>query len=948
MKSLHLKNISRETGCEIRTDMLTRQLYATDASIYQIVPRAVAFPRSQAELAGVLAGASAVGVAITIRGAGSGLAGGAVGDGLIVDLSRYNRRIWDFDREARRVRVEAGVVLDQLNTFLQPHGLAFGPDVATSSRATLGGMIANDSSGARAPLYGTTIDHTLSLSVALPDGREMVLGPEAAALKEALAEADRLVLAHAPEIRERFHDDICKRWPGYGLDRYLKARERTGAPDPSRFLGGSEGTLAGIFSAELNLVCVPDIKGLGLIFFDTVEEAMLATVALQDLAPASIEHIDNVLFEQTRHQHLFQPVRDMLELDAKPCKAFLLVEFYDDAPEKLADLEKLDLGSRKYICRGSAEMNRVWALRKAGLSLLTGRKGPAKPVAGIEDVAVPPDQLPGYVRGLRELMDPLELEASFYGHAASGLLHVRPVLDLHKAEDIAKFRQLAEGVSALTREFRGSFTAEHGVGIARTEFMKDHIGEDLLAVMREVKQIFDPENRMNPGKIFDDGAFRIDRDLRQGAGHAISLPFDPALAFAAKDASFVGNLEQCNGCGGCRKDMPTMCPTFMATGEEIQSTRGRANTIRAVLEGRMDPETPAVLSAELDMAISNCLACRACASECPSNVNLALLKAELLYARWKREGVPLGARLVSRVDIVNKLASLTPGLANAGLRWQWVRRLMRILFGIAPERPLPEYAAERFDAWFRKRGSKPGHRGRVLLWDDCFARHNEPEIGRAAVKVLEAAGYEVALPEGHGCCGRPAFSTGRLDVAKRFGEKNVALLKNGRDPVLFLEPSCWSMFREDYIELKIPDAEKVAPRAQLFEQFIFDLLEKAPDALRFREMPGQTAIHAHCHAKSIADTGVMPKLAARIPGNRAALMETGCCGMAGQFGALDKKYRLSLAVAEDLVEKIRTLDAETKLVASGTSCRHQIEHLTKTPPLHMAELLAEALDDGKR
>ena len=463
--------------------------------------------------------------------------------------------------------------------------------------------------------------------------------------------------------------------------------------------------------------------------------------------------------------------------------------------------------------------------------------------------------------------------------------------------------------------------------------------------MRRIKECFDPRNGMNPGKIFDDGTYKIDSHLRQSAGAAIPLPFEPVIAFAAKDASFVGHLEQCNGCGGCRKDAPTMCPTFIATGDELMSTRGRANIIRAVLERRIDADAQPVLSPALDAAISNCLSCKACATECPSNVNMALLKAELLHARHRTHGTPLAARIISRVDLLGALACLTPGLANAGLKWKWLRRLMEKTLGIAAQRPLPAYTRERFDVWFRRRPRpKPGGRGRVLLWDDCFVRYNEPEIGIAAVRVLEAAGFEVRLPEGRACCGRPAFSMGRLDVAAAMGRRNMAVLKDNRDPIVFLEPSCYSMFHEDYRELRVPGAEDAAAHAVLFEAFMDHALAETPDAPAFSEMPGLTAIHAHCHVKALLDVSVLKRLAERIPNNTARLLDTGCCGMAGAFGATASKYNLSLQVAQPLIEKIDALPAGARLVASGASCRHQIEHLSAAKPLHMAELLAEAME----
>ena len=649
-------------------------------------------------------------------------------------------------------------------------------------------------------------------------------------------------------------------------------------------------------------------------------------------------------------------------------------------------------------------MNMVWSVRKSGLSLLTGCIGPAKPVAFIEDAAVRPAQLPDYVRGLQSIMKPLGLTASYYGHAASGLLHVRPVLDMHSAADLKKFRQVADETSALVHQFKGSLSAEHGVGVARTEYMRDQLGDQLLEVMREIKRAFDPKNVFNPGKIFEVGTSRcdvrtpqrgvpttIDNHLRENFTRPLELPFQPVLAFAFKDRSFTGNLEQCNGCGGCLKLNGIMCPTFIATHDEVMSTRGRANIIRAALELRpsrndglgsrrnMTAGKPSLLgdplkSAELDTALSNCLSCKGCTPECPSNVNLALLKAEMLHARWSRDGLPLRERILSKVDLLGKLGCLMPRLTNRLLGFKAARIAMEKTIGISGRRSLPRYAHERFDKWVsrhcrasaaadatnkegrspdRPGGYKPpllGKRGKVILWDDTFVRYHEPHIGIAAVKVLEAFGFEVSLVKNRRCCGRPAFSQGNLDDAAKLATRNISQLlvrrspgEEGNTPILFLEPSCWSMFVEDYRELKIENAENIAARCFLFEKFVNDLLAREPEALRFNERAANVVIHPHCHAKSILNPSFMATLAERLPGRKATMLDTACCGMAGAFGALAEKYDLSLQVAQRLLDQIDNQPQGTEVIASGTSCRHQITDLTNLRPKHMAELLAEAI-----
>jgi Fe-S oxidoreductase len=544
------------------------------------------------------------------------------------------------------------------------------------------------------------------------------------------------------------------------------------------------------------------------------------------------------------------------------------------------------------------------------------------------------------------------------------------VLDLHSTTDLKKFRQVADQTSALVRQFKGSLSAEHGVGIARTEYMREQVGNELLGVMREIKRTFDPKNIFNPGKIFSDDRHRIDNHLRENFTRPLELSFEPVLAFAFKDRSFIGNLEQCNGCGGCLKQTGIMCPTFMATHEEVMSTRGRANIIRAALELRVNGHDP-LRSAELDAALSNCLSCKGCTPECPSNVNLSLLKAELMHARFRRDGLPLRERVFSNVDLLGKIGCAAPSLANRILNYRPIRVAMEKTIGLSARRSLPHYASERFDKWFGKhavvgvadpgrpsavtaRGHNGSHRaplqkrGRVILWDDTFVRYHEPHIGIAAVKVLEALGLEVSLVKNRQCCGRPPFSQGNLDAASKLARHNISQLSTidsqpSAPPILFLEPSCWSMFVEDYRELNIENAEEIADRCFLFEKFVDDLLAQEPEALHFHERSANVAIHPHCHAKSIINPAFMRRLAERLPGRKAIVLDAACCGMAGAFGALAEKYDLSMKVAERLIDRIDDQTLGTEIIASGTSCRHQISDLTNIRPKHMAELLAEAL-----
>lgn len=926
------------TGVEFRTDALTRVLYSTDASIYKIEPQAVAFPSGGAAAGRVLAATADAGLEITPRGAGTGLAGGAVGSGLVVDLARGNRSISDFDPDRRTVRVGPGVVLDELNGFLEKDGLWFGPDVATSSRATLGGMIGNNSSGSHAPVYGTTVDHVVALEVALPDERVAWVGRDRDGLAGLRDDVDVLVADHAAEIEERMPPELVKRWPGYGFDHALRS-----PGDLSRVLTGSEGTLVAVTSAVLSVVPRPERRGLGVLFFSDMADAMQTAVAVAALEPAAVEHIDRILLDQTAGQRAFVAARELLGLDDDPCESILLVEFFDEVDARLAELDRRGFGDRRLMLSDSRRQSLVWALRKAGLSLLTGRAGPAKATACIEDVCVRPDRLPAYVDGLVTILNPLAIEASFYGHAASGELHVRPVLDLHRADGLDGLRRIADEVSALCRQFGGSLAAEHGVGIARTEFLAEHLGPELVEASRRLKGLFDPRGVMNPGKIIDSGRFRIDGDLRLGPGSDLEPELAGELSFVDRDLSFVANLEQCNGCGGCLKREPTMCPTFIATGDEAQSTRGRANTIRAALEGRFGDDPLA--SDELGTVLASCLSCKACRTECPSNVDLAALKAELVATRHEARGVPLFDRLVASADLLGRLGTAAPWIANPMLGLRWFRAILQRMLGLAADAPLPPFTRLRFDRWFHRRSAqRTGSRGRVVLWDDTWTRYHETGVGRAAVDVLEALGFEVGLVEGRKCCGRPAASRGLLTEVRRLGEHNLHLLSGGTETIVFLEPSCYSIFVDEYRQLGLRGADEVARRCVLIEDLLVDAIDdEAISGLVRTRREMTVAVHGHCHTKALADPRRAAELLRRIPGARVHEIDSGCCGMAGAFGMMEANRNLSQAVAEPLLAAIRDLPPGAEVVAAGTSCRHQIEALAGVRARHPVEIVARGL-----
>lgn len=934
---------SKYKNYDIRTDKLHRWLFATDASIYEILPAGVAFPRNTQEASELIKIVGNEGIPIIPRGAGTGLSGGAIGSGLVVNLSRYMNKIIEISPSTKQVWVEAGVVLDTLNDALKQYDLMFGPDVATSSRATIGGMIANNSSGAFVHHYGITIDHVIAVEFIDCYGKIHILTKDSANTWEGCKHIEEKILPYADEIKSVFHEGILKRWPGYALDRYLKQKN-----SPLPLLGGSEGTLGLITRALLNLVPIPKNRKLIVYTFDSLESAMSAIDPLMELKPATIEHIDDVLFNQTKGQELFREARELLELDKNNLKSLLFVEFFDPDEEILEKAQKLKVGIKCILCTTNKERNLLWEFRKAGLSLLTGMKGSAKPATGIEDTAIKPSELPEYVRELREIMDKYKLQASFYGHASAGLLHVRPILDLHNREELRKFRQLAEEVFSLVKKYRGTFTGEHGVGVAHSEFMVEQIGEKIFTLMKEIKQVFDPLNIMNPGKIVDIETFKFDENLRW---RALTLPFTPKLKFEFKDGCFLGNLEQCNGCGACIKETPTMCPTYLALREEIMSTRGRANTIRHTIEewgtaGRIS-------RSELLNALKYCLSCRACKVECPSNVHMTLLKSELAYQLGTQYLRNSTRWLISNIDLLAKLSTLTPSFANLSLKNKLIRTLLEKFTGITKDRSLPTFAKQPFNKWFYRehRGwiAKPKSKkskGKVVLWDDCFTRYYEPEIGKSAVTLLISMGFEVEIIPNHSCCGRPSFSVGNLDDAYRKGTNNLQLLSNKQGILLFLEPSCFTMFTEDYIELGIPQANTFSSRSMLMEDFISENLECLIPLVRNDLSKTYIAIHQHCHAKTNTYTDKIIRIVKSIPNLEFQVLPSACCGMAGAFGLLKETYEVSLKVGEMLKELIDNLPQETEIIASGTSCRQQIEFLTNRKAKHLISLLCETIQSG--
>ena len=918
---------------EVRCDDADRWLYATDASIYEIPPLGVVFPRDRQAVHRAIEICGEHGVSVHPRGAGTGLAGGCLGAGVVVDLSRHLTAIGPIDSQAATVSVEPGVVLDRLNEAAAGHDLMFGPDPATASRCTLGGMVGTNASGAHSLVYGKTSDNVVELTAVTADGREVVTG---ATPYDGAAVA--IATRHETEIRRRF-PTLQRRVAGYDL---LSLLDRPAA-GITPLLIGSEGTLAITLAATLRLVRRPGHRVVAVVCFDDPVAAMTAAVAALALRPAAVEHIDRILLDQAAGKPAYE--RLLAFLAGEIPASVICIELFGASEEEVADrltaVHAAFPGRRILLRRSASEQADLWALRRAGLGLLMSKKGTAKPIPFMEDTAVPPEHLADYYTGVREILAGRGLEASFYGHAGVGLLHLRPVLDLHLPSHVAIMRQVAAEIADLVTSFHGAVSGEHGDGRARSEWLGRAYGEEVMAALHEVKDLFDPRHLLNPGIIAGEPPPCMDEHLRYGGDYQPRLP-EPPLRFT-RDGDWLAAIEQCNGCGGCRKTAGTMCPTYIATGDEVDSTRGRANLYRAAATGGLGE---GLASAALHAALATCLGCKGCAVECPSGIDMALLKAAALHHRYEDHGPTLATRLLARPDRLGRWLAPVAPIAN-WIAASAVGRALLARAGLDPRRTLPAVSGADLRRWFRRRGGAPrGRRGPVALWVDCFADRFEPEIGRAAVAVLEAVGYQVVLA-GEQCCGRPAFSQGLVDTARTLAVANVAaLLPHARAgvPIVCLEPSCASMIGGDYRELMTGgDAALVADGVTSLEGLLARLLGAAPNALPFRSGGAPILLHPHCHTR--AGEGPDPALAVlgHLTGDRVVDLDAGCCGMAGAFGYQADHYDLSVRVGERLAERLGREAADTPLVACGTSCRHQIHHLTGRRARHLAVVVAEAL-----
>jgi len=961
-----LDYLRRHVDGEVRFDAVSRKLYSTDASIYQIEPAGVVIPKTIAALQTAVQIALEMHIPIIPRGGGTSLSGQSIGAGLVLDCSKYLNNILDIDPHLQIARVQPGVILDQLNRALTPHGLQFGPDVATASRANLGGMIGNNSAGSHSIVHGKTIDHVRRLKVLLSDGKPYDLGPlsnadwqrqdERTFLGSIHQRVLQIVVANADEVRRRF-PRILRRVSGYNLDVFV---ESPGTAVPGlcglhQLLVGSEGTLGVTLEAELNLVPKPNVVGLLIPQFSSLAAAMDALAICLELQPSAIELMDQMLITLARSN---LSLRNAASALTGTPEALLMVEFSGDdfgfVTDRIRRLQAKLQGMPGLVALlpaiEASQRQTLWNLRNSAVPLLLGIPGDRKPVTFIEDTAVAPEHLPRFVARFKEILHKHGTDGCFYGHASVGCLHIRPVLNIKEPTDVSRMRCITADISDLVLEFGGSLSGEHGDGLARSEWNRKMFGDQVYDAFCKIKDAFDPQHLFNPGKIVH--APPMTENLRYGPAYH---PVEPATLFDySKQEGFSRSIEMCNGAGVCRKlDGGTMCPSFRATRDENDSTRGRANVLRLALVN----ENPLkeLASDGVHEVLDLCLMCKACKSECPSNVDLAKLKAEVLNLRYQHRPRPMLHRLLAQLHQLNRVGSLFAPAVNFVQENRVARWLMHHFVGIDKRRSLPEMHFWNFRNWFarhkRRKKMVPRPEDIVLLLADCFTTYNEPNVGKSAVRVLEAMGHGVELAN-LTCCGRTLISKGYLPEARDLilaqAPRLAARLAAGT-PLLGLEPSCLLTLVDEWPELVPgPATTRIAKSAHLADGWIAKQAREGKCDLKFStqySVPStqQALVHGHCHQKSLVGASGTTSLLKLIPGLDVRLLDTGCCGMAGSFGYECEHYDLSVAIAKQDLLPALAQQPDAVVVAPGTSCRHQIRDLAGRRALHPLELLALAL-----
>lgn len=972
-----LNMMARDLTGDLYLDMTNRLLYATDASAYREIPLAVARPANDQDIKRLILYAQENHIALIPRTAGTSLAGQVVGDGIVVDVSKYLTRIIGVNEAEHSVRLQPGVVLDELNMAMASYGLFFGPETSTSNRCMIGGMVGNNACGAHSLIYGSTRDHVRSLKVLLSDGSEAEFGPlgrEEFMAKTRLDTLEGKIYSqiysmlsdqfNRTEIEREYPDPLIRRRNnGYALDLLLQTSPFV--PDGQAFnfsslIAGSEGTLAFITEIELNLVPLPPkVKGLVCIHVNTLEEALEANLICLKYGPGAIELMDSTILECTKAN--IEQRRNRFFIQGDP-GALLIVEFAVHSTEELQDvkermekeLRQLGLGYHFPLVTG-ADINKVWALRKSGLGVLTNMPGDAKPVSLIEDTAVRPDHLPGYIRDFKELMGQYGLSCVYHAHAATGELHLRPVINLKDPVGVELFRKVATDVALLVKKYRGSLSGEHGDGRLRGEFIPIMVGRHNYELMRQLKQTWDPKGVFNRGKITDtpkmDTSFRYRNAESQWEKQSV---FDYSAT-----KGLLRHVEQCNGSGDCRKSAligGTMCPSFMATRDERTTTRARANLLREYITDTEKIRNVSI--GEVYDILDLCLACKGCKSECPSNVDMAKLKAEFLQHYYDKRGVSMPAWLIAHIGRIHRINAHFPAVYNTLFANKWIASLVKSLLGFAPERKMPLLSPVSFDRWLKKNGffnmDRPDadpEKPEVCLFLDEFTNFLDAEKGMVAAKLLTRLGYRLHyLPATES--GRTYISKGLLRKARKIADKNVRSFSktlHAKRVLVGIEPSALLTFRDEYPDLVSAslrgDARKLTPLCLMIDEFIAREFEAGRiQRDQFTEEKKHILLHGHCQQKSIASTQPT-KTMLTIPANYTVEeIKSGCCGMAGAFGFEKRHYDMSMKIGElVLFPAIRNAAPGTSIAAPGTSCRQQIADGTGEEAMHPVEILYKAI-----
>jgi FAD/FMN-containing dehydrogenase/Fe-S oxidoreductase len=957
---------------DLYMDDLWRLMYATDASAYRELPLAVTRPRHARDIRTLITFSRKHSIPLIPRTAGTSLAGQVVGNGIVVDVSRYMTEILEINKAEHWVRVQPGVILDELNKVLEPDGLFFGPETSTSSRCMIGGMVGNNSCGAHSILYGSTRDHVISIKTLLSDGTEAEfkeLSPEEFQRK---AEGESLenniyrtfskILSDPSNqdmIRKEFpKPSIHRRNTGYAIDLLLETEPFAGNGVPfnlSKLLAGSEGTLAFSTEIKLNLVPLPPKqKALICVHCHTVAEALEGNLVALKYNPGAVELMDKPILDCTKDN--ITQVRNRFFIEGDP-GAILIIEFARETKEEILTIARKleeEMRTRGYGYHFPVifppDMKKVWDLRKAGLGVLSNYPGDRKPVPVTEDTAVSPEDLPGYIKEFRALLDRLNLECVFYAHVGSGELHLRPVLNLKDPADIELFHTVALETAKLVKKFRGSLSGEHGDGRLRGEFIPLMVGEHNYRLIKQVKQAFDPEGILNPNKITDTPEMNSSLRFEPGmVTREIATVFD-----FSKSHGILRAAEQCNGSGDCRNTTLTgagMCPSYQALKDENTTTRARANILREFLT--RSTKTNPFNHKEIYEVMDLCLSCKACKSECPSNVDITKLKAEFLQHYYEANGVPLRSSLIANITSINRLGSLFPGIFNFFMKNSFFSGIINNLLGIAPGRKVPLLYKTTLVAWAKNHSRVPDDKkGKVFLFADEFTNFNDVEIGIKAIQLLNRVGFEVEIPDSAES-GRTFLSKGLLRKAKKIANLNITLLKDritDETPLIGIEPSAILTFRDEYPELVDPalkeDALRLAKNAFLFDEFFIQIDEHNGQPLRsiFTRETRNIRLHGHCHQKALASMDPTLKMLS-IPENyQVDLIQSGCCGMAGSFGFEKEHYEASMKIGElVLFPEVRKAAGDTVIAAPGTSCRHQIKDGTGRTAFHPIEILYDAL-----